>query len=47
MVQRAGLAALKEGERFVRWCFAASEDRLAEGVQRLRSMLVRNRASAH
>jgi aspartate/methionine/tyrosine aminotransferase len=28
-----------EGEGFVRWCFAASEERLAEGVGRLRTFL--------
>jgi bifunctional pyridoxal-dependent enzyme with beta-cystathionase and maltose regulon repressor activities len=39
MVQRAGLAALKEGEGFVRWCFASSEDKLADGVARLRKAL--------
>jgi aspartate/methionine/tyrosine aminotransferase len=31
------------GEGFVRWCFAASEDRLAEGVRRLRNNMVRGR----
>jgi aspartate/methionine/tyrosine aminotransferase len=41
-----GSAFGPEGEGFVRWCFAASEDRLAEGVRRLRSMLVRNLESA-
>jgi aspartate/methionine/tyrosine aminotransferase len=30
-----GAAFGPEGEGFVRWCFAASEERLAEGVQRL------------
>src|SRR5207248_138530 len=30
-----GSAFGPEGEGFVRWCFAASEDRLAEGVARL------------
>ena len=29
------------GEGFVRWCFAASDERLAEGVQRLRNIMVR------
>ena len=30
-----GSAFGPEGEGFVRWCFAASEERLAEGVRRL------------
>jgi aspartate/methionine/tyrosine aminotransferase len=30
-----GSAFGPEGEGFVRWCFAASEDRLADGVARL------------
>jgi aspartate/methionine/tyrosine aminotransferase len=42
-----GSAFGPEGEGYVRWCFAAGEDRLAEGVRRLRNMLVRNRESAH
>jgi aspartate/methionine/tyrosine aminotransferase len=29
------------GEGFVRWCFAASEERLAEGLGRLRKAMVR------
>jgi aspartate/methionine/tyrosine aminotransferase len=37
-----GSAFGPEGEGFVRWCFAASEDRLSEGIRRLRSILVRN-----
>jgi aspartate/methionine/tyrosine aminotransferase len=36
-----GSAFGPEGERFVRWCFAASEDRLHEGVRRLRSFLLK------
>ena len=36
-----GSAFGPEGEGFVRWCFAASEDRLAEGVRRLRNIMVR------
>ena len=36
-----GSAFGPEGEGFVRWCFAASEDRLAEGVRRLRNVMVR------
>src|SRR5262249_26779164 len=31
-----GAAFGPEGEGFVRWCFAASEEKLAEGVERLR-----------
>ncbi len=34
-----GSAFGPEGEGFVRWCFAASEERLADGVGRLRSFL--------
>jgi aspartate/methionine/tyrosine aminotransferase len=34
-----GSAFGPEGEGFVRWCFAASEERLAEGVGRLRTFL--------
>jgi aspartate/methionine/tyrosine aminotransferase len=34
-----GSAFGPEGEGFVRWCFAASEERLAEGVARLRKGL--------
>ncbi len=34
-----GAAFGPEGEGFVRWCFAAAEDRLAEGVKRLRTVL--------
>jgi aspartate/methionine/tyrosine aminotransferase len=34
-----GSAFGPEGEGFVRWCFAASEERLADGVTRLRSFL--------
>ena len=34
-----GSAFGPEGEGFVRWCFAAEQDRLAEGVRRLRAML--------
>ena len=28
-----------EGEGFVRWCFAASEEKLADGVKRLKTFL--------
>jgi aspartate/methionine/tyrosine aminotransferase len=34
-----GIAFGPEGEGFVRWCFAASEERLADGIQRLRGAL--------
>jgi len=34
-----GSAFGPEGEGYVRWCFAAGEDRLAEGVRRLRRAL--------
>ena len=34
-----GSAFGPEGNGFVRWCFAASEDRLAEGVARLSRFL--------
>jgi aspartate/methionine/tyrosine aminotransferase len=36
-----GSAFGPDGEGFVRWCFASSEERLAEGMQRLRRALVR------
>ena len=36
-----GSAFGPEGEGYVRWCFAASEERLAEGVARLRRALAR------
>jgi aspartate/methionine/tyrosine aminotransferase len=34
-----GSAFGPEGEGFVRWCFAASEERLAQGIARLRNFL--------
>jgi len=34
-----GSAFGPEGEGFVRWCFAASEEKLAEGVARLKKFL--------
>lgn len=34
-----GVAFGPEGEGFVRWCFAASEERLADGIRRLRGAL--------
>lgn len=36
-----GSAFGPEGQGFVRWCFAASEDRLGEGVRRLQAFLTR------
>ena len=36
-----GAAFGPHGEGFVRWCFAASDARLAEGVERLRNIMVR------
>ena len=36
-----GSAFGPEGQGFVRWCFAAQQDRLAEGVRRLQSFLDR------
>jgi len=36
-----GSAFGPEGRGFVRWCFAASQDRLAEGVRRLKAFLDR------
>ncbi|MEK6210187.1 MAG: pyridoxal phosphate-dependent aminotransferase [Pseudomonadota bacterium] len=35
-----GIAFGPEGEGFVRWCFAASEERLAQGIERLRKVVV-------
>jgi aspartate/methionine/tyrosine aminotransferase len=34
-----GSAFGPEGEGYVRWCFAASEDKLADGVARLKRHL--------
>ncbi|MBI3527013.1 MAG: pyridoxal phosphate-dependent aminotransferase [Betaproteobacteria bacterium] len=34
-----GIAFGPEGEGFVRWCFAASEDRLALGIERLKKFI--------
>ena len=45
LVREAGLGLAPgsafgpEGEGYVRWCFAADEARLADGVQRLRKVL--------
>jgi aspartate/methionine/tyrosine aminotransferase len=36
-----GVAFGPESEGFIRWCFAASEERLADGVQRLERALHR------
>ena len=36
-----GIAFGPEGEGFVRWCFAASEERLADGIDRLQRFLGR------
>ena len=36
-----GIAFGPEGEGFVRWCFASSEPRLADGVTRLQQFLSR------
>ena len=36
-----GIAFGPEGEGFVRWCFASSAPRLADGVDRLRRFLAR------
>jgi aspartate/methionine/tyrosine aminotransferase len=36
-----GIAFGPEGEGFVRWCFAASEERLADGIDRLQRFLRR------
>ena len=43
---RTGFAFGPEGEGFVRWCFAASEDRLADGIDRLQRFLGRPGALA-
>ena len=37
-----GAAFGPEGEGYVRWCFAAGEERLAEGIRRLRRALNRS-----
>jgi aspartate/methionine/tyrosine aminotransferase len=34
-----GIAFGPEGEGFVRWCFASSEDRLAQGIERLKKFI--------
>jgi aspartate/methionine/tyrosine aminotransferase len=41
-----GSAFGREGEGFVRWCFAAAESKLADGVERLRRGLTEHRAHA-
>jgi aspartate/methionine/tyrosine aminotransferase len=40
-----GSAFGPEGQGFVRWCFAASEERLLDGVRRLREFLARRSSS--
>jgi aspartate/methionine/tyrosine aminotransferase len=40
-----GSAFGPEGQGFVRWCFAASEERLLDGVGRLREFLTRRGSS--
>jgi len=40
-----GSAFGPEGQGFVRWCFAASEERLLDGVGRLREFLARRGSS--
>ena len=40
-----GIAFGPEGEGFVRWCFAASEARLADGVERLQRHLARRESA--
>ena len=40
-----GSAFGPRGEGFLRWCFAASEERLAQGLERLRQGLVRMKAA--
>ena len=37
-----GIAFGPEGEGFVRWCFASSEERLAQGIERLRKALAQS-----
>jgi aspartate/methionine/tyrosine aminotransferase len=34
-----GIAFGPEGEGFIRWCFASSDERLAQGVERLKKMI--------
>lgn len=41
-----GSAFGAEGEGFVRWCFAASEDRLAQGIERLAAAIAQRRVVA-
>jgi aspartate/methionine/tyrosine aminotransferase len=36
-----GIAFGPEGEGFIRWCFASSEDRLAQGIERLTKLVLR------
>jgi len=41
-----GIAFGPEGEGFVRWCFASSEARLNDGIDRLQRFLARSDALA-
>ena len=41
-----GSAFGADGEGFVRWCFASSEERLADGIERLRRALVHHSGTA-
>ena len=34
-----GIAFGAQGEGFIRWCFASGEDRLAQGVERLKKYM--------
>ena len=34
-----GIAFGPEGEGFIRWCFASGEDKLQQGVDRLKKMI--------
>ena len=42
-----GSAFGPDGEGFLRWCFASSEERLAAGVERLRRFLVHHSGDRH
>jgi len=42
-----GSAFGADGEGFVRWCFASSEERLADGIERLRRALVHHSGQSH
>ena len=34
-----GIAFGAQGEGFIRWCFASGEDRLAQGVERMKKFV--------